>query len=274
MTQNDDTDVPEDLTKEQIWNRLKRLEETVYPSRREVVAGGLSAALAGGAAYSLTGRGSAADTSSDQAGAAGKSIDVYLDQLRDPGGDVVADVDDTGAIDWMNRGHTNLGPLANGGSAIPVNDDLDLQGSQSIQDANAIGTDSQSITATNLSGVSGDFVGQIKQDDGTNTREGGMLCRWTGSGWTPIDYKLQVDAGQTTAPANSVSQINLSGIGAGTELEVDYGIETDPDADAQARVELFWDDSAAEHALRVLETRGTTDVVVSYRVYEIGGTFS
>jgi len=109
MTEN--TDAPENVTKEQLWNRLKRLEEHVYPSRRELLAGGASALLAGGAVKSMSGRSRAADTSAGQAGAAGQEIDVFIDELRDPGGDVVADVDDTGAVNWQGRSFENVGSI-------------------------------------------------------------------------------------------------------------------------------------------------------------------
>lgn len=39
----------------------------------------------------------------------------------------------------------------------------------------------------NLSGVSGEFVGQVRVDNGTNTAGGGLSCRWTGSAWQPSD---------------------------------------------------------------------------------------
>jgi len=44
-----------------------------------------------------------ADTSVGAVGAAGDDVDVYLDQLRDPGGDEVLNVDDTGAINAQPR---------------------------------------------------------------------------------------------------------------------------------------------------------------------------
>lgn len=39
----------------------------------------------------------------------------------------------------------------------------------------------------NLSGVSGQFVGHVMVDDGTNVSAGPMECRWTGSAWQPSD---------------------------------------------------------------------------------------
>jgi len=66
--------------------------------RRGVLQAGTGAAAGGIAGYLATGRASAADTSSGNVGSAGNSADVFLDQLRDPGGDEVLDVDDTGTI--------------------------------------------------------------------------------------------------------------------------------------------------------------------------------
>lgn len=76
------------------------------------------------AAAALTGRAAAADDSVGQLGAANSSVDVVVDQLKDPGGDLLADVDDTGAVDWQGRGFTNLGSVDT--------DDLDV-GGQDVQ---------------------------------------------------------------------------------------------------------------------------------------------
>jgi len=58
-----------------------------------------------------TRRSRAADTSVGYFGEPGSPVDVYIDQLRDEGDDVVADIDDTGAVDWQSRGLTNVGSL-------------------------------------------------------------------------------------------------------------------------------------------------------------------
>jgi len=76
----------------------------VKQSRREtlkqigaVAGGGLLGALGTTAA---TREAQAADTSVGQLGSSGSPVDVALDQIKDDGGDVVADIDDTGDVDF------------------------------------------------------------------------------------------------------------------------------------------------------------------------------
>jgi len=90
---------PEDVTKKELWNRLRRLEQAVFPSRRDVLKAGGAAGAAGLLGFGA-GSASAADTSPDRVGASGNPVDVYLDELKDASGDLVADVDDTGPVDF------------------------------------------------------------------------------------------------------------------------------------------------------------------------------
>jgi hypothetical protein len=59
--------------------------------------GAAAGALGGTAA---TQQASAADTSVGQLGTAGNPLDITLDEIKDDGGDVVADIDDTGDVDF------------------------------------------------------------------------------------------------------------------------------------------------------------------------------
>jgi hypothetical protein len=107
----------DDADYEALRERVKRLEKAiaddepdaqVTPSRRGLLqAGGL---LAGGGVLGAlgTGRASAADGTNDSSvgavGASGQSVDVYLDQLLDPNGDEVVNIDETGAINAAASG--------------------------------------------------------------------------------------------------------------------------------------------------------------------------
>jgi len=93
-------DPPENVTKEELWNRLRRLEKAVLPSRRDVLKAGGAAGAAGLLGFNA-GSASGADTSGARAGSPGNEIDVYLDEIKDKSGDVVADIDDTGAVDFQ-----------------------------------------------------------------------------------------------------------------------------------------------------------------------------
>jgi len=84
--------------------RVERLEEQVsetMPSRRQLLAGagtlGVGALLGGGADTAAAVDGTQ-DTSDGTVRGNGGGVDVRLDELRDPGGDEVFDIDDTGAI--------------------------------------------------------------------------------------------------------------------------------------------------------------------------------
>jgi len=70
---------------------------------------------AGGLGALLTQSASAADTSSGGVGAPGYSQDIYLDEILDPQGDPVGDLDDSGHFQW-SRGHSM--PALNTGSAV------------------------------------------------------------------------------------------------------------------------------------------------------------
>jgi hypothetical protein len=85
-------------------DRVERLEEQVsktMPSRRQLLAGagtlGVGALLGGGAGSAAAADGTQ-DTSDGTVRGNGGGVDIRLDELRDPGGDEVFDIDDTGAI--------------------------------------------------------------------------------------------------------------------------------------------------------------------------------
>lgn len=59
---------------------------------------GAAAGALGGTAATREAR--AADTSVGQVGTSGNPVDIALDQIKDDGGDVVADIDDTGDVDF------------------------------------------------------------------------------------------------------------------------------------------------------------------------------
>lgn len=92
-------DPPDDVTKEQLWNRLRRLEQAVFPDRRAVLksAAGVAALGAAGAGGYTTGQARAADTSVGSVGTTSDAVDVYLDQIRDPNDNVIMDVDSGGS---------------------------------------------------------------------------------------------------------------------------------------------------------------------------------
>jgi len=99
---SDETD-PESLRE-----RVRELEETVDqlkqrrgPSRRDLLkvgSGGLLGAGLLASSQPVSAAPASADTSAGQVGVAGDSNDVVLDQLRDPGGDEILNVDDSGGI--------------------------------------------------------------------------------------------------------------------------------------------------------------------------------
>jgi len=65
------------------------------------------------------------DTSDGQVGVPGSPEDVVIDQLRDPGGDEVFNVDDTGAINAQPREWAF--DLINGGAPVTDGDEIDRQ---------------------------------------------------------------------------------------------------------------------------------------------------
>jgi hypothetical protein len=91
------TDDDSEPTKAELAARVEQLESILYSNRRTVLAGLLG--LGGGAA--LTGSAAAADTSVGAAGAPNGSQDIYLDEILDPTGDPVADLDDTGLFSFQ-----------------------------------------------------------------------------------------------------------------------------------------------------------------------------
>lgn len=77
------------------------------PSRRDVLKYGATAFAAAGLGSAATGAALGADTSVGNVGTTGSPVDVYIDEIRDHGGDVVVDIDDTGALSW-NRANNFL----------------------------------------------------------------------------------------------------------------------------------------------------------------------
>jgi hypothetical protein len=101
-------------------------------SRRQVMSlagvaggGGVLAALGVDQASAQASDIASADTSDGQVGASGSPEDVVIDQLRDPGGDEVFNVDDTGAIDAQPREWAF--DLINGGAPVTDGDAVDRQ---------------------------------------------------------------------------------------------------------------------------------------------------
>jgi len=110
--------------------RVERVEEQLsktMPSRRQLLAGagtlGVGALLGGGADTAAAADGTQ-DTSDGTVRGGGGGVDVRLDELRDPGGDEVFDVDDTGAInaavsgrewrfDSVSTDYSNIGAEVN-----------------------------------------------------------------------------------------------------------------------------------------------------------------
>lgn len=100
---------------------LADLPRVAGTTRRDLLK---AAGLAGAAG--LTGAGGvtvatqearAADTSAGNIGTAGGPLDVYIDELKDPGGDVVVDVDDTGTLAWQRA--VSFPSAQVGGNEVP-----------------------------------------------------------------------------------------------------------------------------------------------------------
>jgi hypothetical protein len=89
--------------------------------RREILSVLVGGGAAGAMLASATGEAEAADTSVGASGAPSETIDVYADEIRDSGGDVVIDIDDTGALDFQSRALENVDGV-NGGGVITDGD--------------------------------------------------------------------------------------------------------------------------------------------------------
>jgi hypothetical protein len=78
--------------------------DALRSTRRDLLKTGATAAaglgLGAAGVAGTTGRASAADTSVGQIGTSGSPVDITLDEIKDDGGDVVADIDDTGDVDF------------------------------------------------------------------------------------------------------------------------------------------------------------------------------
>jgi hypothetical protein len=89
--------------------QIEQLEEQVSdddadgmitPSRRGFLEGAAATGSAGLLGLSIFGSASGADTSAGAYGGPGESADIYLDEILDPQGDQVADLDDSGIWDF------------------------------------------------------------------------------------------------------------------------------------------------------------------------------
>ncbi|WP_225334244.1 twin-arginine translocation signal domain-containing protein [Halomicrobium urmianum] len=112
MTDEDPNELRQRVREQE--ERIEQLESMVkrmMPNRRDVLKAGGAAAGAGLLGFGA-GTASGSDTSSRRAGAPGDEVDVYLDELKDPSGDVVADVDDTGAVEFLRP--VSVEEMANG----------------------------------------------------------------------------------------------------------------------------------------------------------------
>lgn len=116
-TQHAIVDIAEALDDDAPAERLKGKKRGFLKTAAALLTGGV---IGGGARQAFIDSAAAADSSSGSVGIAGGAVDVYLDELRDPGGDVVGDFDDTGAVDWQGRGFTNLGAVSAEEVARPV----------------------------------------------------------------------------------------------------------------------------------------------------------
>jgi hypothetical protein len=78
----------------------------------------------------------------------------------------------------------------------------------------------------------------------------------------------QVDQGTVTVPAGGVTTVE-SGIGAGEELTVFWGINADPDTDVRIRKSKAWDDATGTQEIRWVEEGGNAGAELTYVVYKI-----
>jgi hypothetical protein len=99
-------------SKEELKERIERLEKRVLPNRRQVLTG---AGILGGYLAGM-GTASAADTTDGRHAAQSGQFA----QFEDPGGDDWASVPDSGAIDLQSRGLTNVASVSTG--------DVDISG--------------------------------------------------------------------------------------------------------------------------------------------------
>jgi hypothetical protein len=88
-------------TADDLRETVADLQQRRGPSRRDLLkvgSGGLLGAGLLASSQPVSAAPASADTNTGQVGAAGNSTDVVLDQLRDPGGDEILNVDDSGGI--------------------------------------------------------------------------------------------------------------------------------------------------------------------------------
>jgi len=106
-------------------------------SRRQLLkaagAIGAGAVVGGGSAAALTGDADAADTGTAVVGAPGNPADVHLDRVLDDGGDLVADLDDSGDLVFQNRGLSGLSSIDTGN--VSIDDGGDWNGATIVRSA-------------------------------------------------------------------------------------------------------------------------------------------
>ena len=194
----DDLDEEEQIALVQLAKKLGHSDplqraKDAATSRRGLLGTLTGAAAAGSVAYSA-GKAEAADTSVGQIGAAGSEVDLVVDQIKDPGGDVLADVDDTGDVDWQGRGFDNVG-------SVETDDSVDLDGN----DLSAGAIDATSLTAGS---VDTDYIGN--PDAVINNNENDYKVRLINAG-----DGNRTDSGQTTDLfkfADSGNSVVISGV--------------------------------------------------------------
>jgi hypothetical protein len=131
------TDDDSDPTKAELEQRVNRLEATVerlldalHANRREVLSAGASGIAAFVAGQQLAGDVEAADTSAGAVGASGASQDIYLDEILDPTGDQVADLDDSGLFVFqrgLDLPEANIDTLNNNEPVVAQSTEYEIQ---------------------------------------------------------------------------------------------------------------------------------------------------
>lgn len=76
----------EEPTKSELMQRLERLEQHIFPNRRDVLRAGVGAAVGGAAAYGATGGAAAGSQSAGVIGTQSEPQDAYLEDVYDANG--------------------------------------------------------------------------------------------------------------------------------------------------------------------------------------------
>jgi len=95
-------DPPEDVSKRELWQRLRRLEQAVFPDRRDVLKAGAGAAAGGVAGALLTGGAAAGTAEAGTIGTAAKPQDVYAEDLYDKNDNRALELPGSGGVDILN----------------------------------------------------------------------------------------------------------------------------------------------------------------------------